>query len=147
MSTGIRQKVTQDQWENERERVIDVLDNTMGVQFKLAKGRPVSIVVEHYKEIRTDAQNRFMWPLLRAIGNAAGESDEERVKRHMLTAWAGERYEVVMGVKQQVYPRTHKFTVKQMVNFCEFLRAEAANTYGITPPVPGDYLEWARGAK
>ena len=147
MTTGIKQKVTKDQWDNELDKVLDILDSTINVQFELTNGRPLCIVVEHWKDRRSDAQNRFMWPILRAIGKAAGEPDEERVKRHMLTEWAGERFTEVMGKRQQIYPRTSKFTTKQMVNFIEFCMATAANEYGVTPPMPPDWEQYARGAK
>ncbi len=113
----------------------------------VSKGRPVIVRVAPAENRRTGAQNRYMWPLLRAIGTAAGEPDDEKVKEEMLTRWAGERHETHMGRRRQVYPKTSAFTVAQMVNFIEFCRAEAANTYGITPPMERGYEDYAAGAR
>ena len=145
--TGIQQTITKQQWDDDQGQVMSSLGDTIDSLLELSKGEPLLAVIDIKPRKRTDAQNRFMWPLIRAIGNAAGEPDEERTKRHLLTEWAGERFIEVMGRKQQAYPRTSQFKPKQMANFIEWLQAYAVNEYGIRPPMPADYETYAREAR
>lgn len=119
MSTGIKQKVTQDQWENEREWVVDTLDSTMGVQFRLNNGHPVDVIVEHHKAKRSLEQNDKMQAMIRHINKNQGWGISQTNAKNIITAECfGSK--VVNG--HEIYCSTSELSTQQMSRLIEWMQ-------------------------
>ena len=146
MGTGIKQKVTKDQWENDRKRIVDSLDDTMRVQFELAQGRPVTIIVEHWKETRSNEQNKYMWEMVTQIGRHLGSDDKRLTLDFLLDECFGQHYADVAGKQVMRRPRTSKFTKAQMVKFISWCIAWSDQNAGPVMMAP-EWEQYAREAK
>ena len=147
MSTGIKQKVFQGYdpaltWES--------IEQTMGVAFKLSKGRPIEISIEPCKDKRSDAQNRMLWAM---FGEVAGEMAKATKGRYQYDKQDAhdlllqKRYGVVkrmVGNTEVITPHeTSKMSAIQASEFIEWSLSWCAEK-GWNIMMPADYQEWAK---
>ena len=138
-------KITQHAWEDDQSRVINTVEDLIDGEISRTD-KNLRLYVEPWEDKRTDAQNRFMWPMVREIGQHVGASDQAMLN-HLLDARYGKRTEVVCGVEMRVYPKTSEFTKPIMVDFLEFCKGWAAQEHGLSVMMPKDYGLWASEAR
>ena len=123
----------------EAEIAIDVM-NLVRIARKAHPDKAIDFTLK--PEARSDAQNDFLWPLIRQIGKHLGQPNEEITKNWLLVECYGEHYEDIGGRRVQKFPRTSKMSKKQMTQFLEFVLAYAAE-HGVplmAPPGLEEYL-------
>ena len=103
------------------------------------------LVLAPHQPRRTSAQNDFMWPMVRQIGQFIGEDSERATLNMLLVQKYGERFKPVRGKVVQVYPQTSKFTKKQMCEFLDWMEKFARVDLNCPLKVPDGYEEYARG--
>ena len=117
--SGIKQRVTKDQWADGIDNVLDTLDSTVNIMFELSKGYPIEISVDIAKNRRSSEQNALMWTLVRQINRNQcwGVTDENA--KNILTAEA-------FGSKQvnghEVYVSTSSLKAEQMSKLIDWLK-------------------------
>lgn len=105
---------------------------------------------------RTEAQNRFMWPMFRQIaqhlnkanaGSGQATLTDEDMHDYFLDQYQQEVVAVPsLGIAISKRGRTSDMTVAQFAGLLEFTMAWAS-TRGISVMVPKDYEAWAERAR
>lgn len=111
------------------------LRHILGVARKMHPGEDIIFEIKPAK--RTLDQNALAHKWIRHIGQQLGCDDENIAKQWLLTECYGEHYRELNGRKMQVYPRTSKFSKKQMQNWLNWLEMYAGANGIHLPAAPG----------
>ena len=143
---GEQHTITQMRWEQDQAVVLQSI--SMEIDRKLAQhpGEALAWSLSKLERHRTNAQNDFMWPMIRQIANAVGAS-EQSMKMELLSEVYGVKLENRNGKEYKLYPQTSKFTVKQMHHFIERSMAYASTVHGVSVMLAPDYKDWAARAE
>ena len=102
---------------------------------KSAPGEDIIFEIKPAK--RSADQNALAHVWIRHIGQQLGCDDETVAKQWLLTECYGEHYRELNGRKMQVYPRTSKFSKKQMQQWLDWLDNYAGANGIHLPAAPG----------
>jgi len=142
---GEQHIITQILWERDQSAVLKSIE--LEIDRKMASGEhPLDWKCSKHERHRTNAQNSYMWPMIRQIANACGAS-EQAMKMELLEEVYKCKIETLHGVERKLYPQTSKFTVKQMHHFIERSMAYASTVHGVSVMLAPDYKDWAARAE
>jgi len=118
----------------------------------LEDGKPQLVTVSPLHEARrTDAQNRFMWPMMQQIAdgmNAVQQQADalitkEHVKVYLVRKYFGVDRREIDGEPVVIEKSTAKMSRSEMIYLIDSAMAWAADR-GFAVMVPKEYQEWAR---
>ena len=111
---------------------------------------PLVITAQTKPKKRTDAQNRFLWPMLREIARVLQERSGEEftaddMHDYFLARFIGMEHRLVLGERIPTLPKTSEMHVKQLSYFIDRIMEWCADK-DIYPMQPADYQDWAANA-
>ena len=118
--------------------------------YQTHNNQPLLLTAEVPSKKRTDAQNRYLWPMLREIAKAVQERSgepctAEDMHDYFLTRFIGMQSRWVFGEEIKTLPKTSDMQVPQLSYFIDRCMEWAADRE-IYAMQPSDYQDWAANA-
>ena len=112
--------------------------------------RPLEVTIGENEPRRTDAQNRYFWPMCQQIADSLNSVQQDGTifnKQDIHDRLVAERYgyveKAIAGMVVPQLPKTSRMDKAQMTDLIEWSLKWAADL-GFTVMMPADYSDWAR---